>query len=99
MTDARTTEPDHVGLERAYDHDVVIVGGGPAGCAIVSDLVESVDRAEDGGGFVVELQEGDPVTARRVVAGSDEEALFDAIDDDAVREYVAAGPGRPEGSG
>ena len=40
-----------------------------AGCDLVSDLVESVDRA-DGDGFVVETQEGRRVTARRVVAAT-----------------------------
>ncbi|TKX57345.1 NAD(P)/FAD-dependent oxidoreductase [Halorubrum sp. SS7] len=41
-----------------------------AGCEIDSDLVESVDRADDGEGFVVTPQEGDPVTARRVIAAT-----------------------------
>jgi hypothetical protein len=41
-----------------------------AGCEIVPDLVESVDRADAGDGFVVEPQEGDAVTARRVVAAT-----------------------------
>ncbi|MFC6837974.1 NAD(P)/FAD-dependent oxidoreductase [Halomarina ordinaria] len=64
-----------------------------AGCEIVPDLVESVDRADDGDGFVVEPQEGDAVTARRVVAATrydgeymrgldDESAMFEAYEYD-----------------
>ncbi|MDB2244944.1 FAD-dependent oxidoreductase [Halorubrum ezzemoulense] len=74
-----------------------------AGCAVVDDLVETVERATDGGPgeppegdaprFVVTPQEGDPVTARRVVAatrydgeylrGLDEDgAMFEARDRD-----------------
>ncbi|MFC4541703.1 NAD(P)/FAD-dependent oxidoreductase [Halosolutus amylolyticus] len=56
-----------------------------AGGAIVPDLVESIDPADEG--FVVDPQEGDPVTARRVIAATrydgsymrgldDEEELF-----------------------
>ena len=41
-----------------------------AGCAIVSHLVESVERVADGEGFRVELQDGESVTARRVVAAT-----------------------------
>ncbi|WP_435197379.1 NAD(P)/FAD-dependent oxidoreductase [Natronomonas sp. EA1] len=41
-----------------------------AGCEIVPDLVESVERTDDEGGFHVTPQEGDPVTARRVVAAT-----------------------------
>jgi threonine dehydrogenase-like Zn-dependent dehydrogenase len=41
-----------------------------AGCEVVPDLVESVARADDGTGFVVEPQEGEAVTAARVVAAT-----------------------------
>ncbi|QLG50084.1 NAD(P)/FAD-dependent oxidoreductase [Natrinema halophilum] len=57
-----------------------------AGCEIVSDLVESLERED--GGFAVETQDGRRVTARRVVAatryggeylrGLDDEAMFEA---------------------
>jgi threonine dehydrogenase-like Zn-dependent dehydrogenase len=119
---AVTAGPDH-----DCDHDVVVVGGGPAGCSaavftarygldtvvfdrgrsslrrcgylenylgfpagidvdamydrmhdhvaeaggtLVADLVESVARTADGEGFVVTPEEGDPVTAARVVAAA-----------------------------
>ncbi len=132
------------------DHDVVVVGGGPAGCSagvfcaregletivfdrgrsslkrcahlenylgfpagidvetlydllhdhaetagfgVVADLVESVDDADDGAGFLVTPQEGDPVTARRVIAATrydgeymrglgDDAAMFETYDHD-----------------
>ncbi|MFC6824570.1 NAD(P)/FAD-dependent oxidoreductase [Halopelagius fulvigenes] len=41
-----------------------------AGCEVISDLVESVERADGTDGFVVETQEGRRVTARRVVAAT-----------------------------
>ena len=142
-----TTE---TGPTRGYDHDVVIVGGGPAGCSagvfcaregletvifdrgrsslkrcaylenylgfpagidieafyellhdhaetagceIVPDLVESVERTDHEDGFHVTPQEGDPVTARRVLAATrydgeymrgldDEATMFEAHEHD-----------------
>ena len=64
-----------------------------AGCAIADDLVESVERADGVDGFVVEPQEGDAVTARRVVAATrydgeymrgldDASAMFEECDHD-----------------
>ncbi len=64
-----------------------------AGCEVIPDLVESVERPDDGDGFLVTPQEGDPVTARRVVAatrydgeymrGLDEDAaMFEAYEHD-----------------
>ena len=65
-----------------------------AGCTVVDDLVESVDRAGDdadrpedqSGRFVVTPQEGAPVTAARVVAATryDGEYLRGLDDDDAL---------------
>lgn len=65
-----------------------------AGCSVVADLVESVERldVEGGGvdgvtaGFRVTPQEGEPVTARRVVAATryDGEYLRGLDDDDAM---------------
>jgi len=126
-----------------YDHDVVVIGGGPAGCSagvfcaregldtvvfdrgrssiqrcahlenylgfpagvdietfyelihdhaetvgceIVPDLVESVERTDDGDGFVIEPQGGDPVTARRVVAATRYDAEYMRGLDDAMFE-------------
>jgi len=55
-----------------------------AGCEILPDLVESVDRADDGDGFVVTPQEGEPVTARRVVAATRYDGEYmRGLDDDA----------------
>ncbi|PSQ57957.1 thioredoxin reductase [Halobacteriales archaeon SW_8_68_21] len=57
-----------------------------AGCEIVPDLVESVERTDEGDGFVVEPQGGDPVTARRVVAATRYDAEYVRGLDDAMFE-------------
>ncbi|AFO57001.1 MULTISPECIES: FAD-dependent oxidoreductase [unclassified Natrinema] len=62
-----------------------------AGCEIVADLVESLERAEDHQGFRVRTQDGDGVTARRVIAATrydgeymrgldDETAMFETVE-------------------
>lgn len=62
-----------------------------AGCEIVPDLVESVERADDSECLIVSTQEGKQVTARRVVAATrydgeylrgldDEEEMFETHD-------------------
>ncbi|WP_436936064.1 NAD(P)/FAD-dependent oxidoreductase [Halovenus marina] len=60
--------PAGIDIETFYDliHD----HADAAGCEIVSGLVESVERTEGGDGFALELQEGERVTARRVVAAT-----------------------------
>ena len=60
--------PQGVDIETFYDliHDHAET----AGCTIIPDLVESVDRLDDADGFVITPQEGEPVTARRVIAAT-----------------------------
>jgi len=83
--------PAGIDIETLYDlmHD----HAEEAGCGVVPDLVESVERADEGDGFVVEPQEGDAVTARRVVAATrydgeymrgldDETAMFEEYEHD-----------------
>jgi choline dehydrogenase-like flavoprotein len=64
-----------------------------AGCEIIADLVESIELANDGDGFIVETQEERRVTARRVIAATrydgeymrgldDEDALFETYEHD-----------------
>jgi hypothetical protein len=54
-----------------------------AGCEVIPDLVESVERTDEGG-FVVDPQEGDSVTARRVVAATRYDGEYmRGLDDDA----------------
>jgi choline dehydrogenase-like flavoprotein len=132
----------HEGNAHGHDHDVVVVGGGPAGCSagvfcaragldtvifdrgrssiqrcahlenylgfpagidietfydlmhdhaetagceVVSDLVETVEHRGDGEGFHVTPQQGDTVTARRVVAATRYDGEYmRGLDDDAV---------------
>ena len=60
--------PAGIDIETLYEliHDQAET----AGCEIVADLVESVERINDEGGFHVTLQEGDAVTARRVITAT-----------------------------
>jgi hypothetical protein len=60
--------PDGIDIETFYDlmHDHTEA----AGCDIVPDLVESVDLSDDEAGFRITPQEGESVTARRVVAAT-----------------------------
>jgi hypothetical protein len=60
--------PGGIGAETLYGlmHDHAET----AGCEIVSDLVESVSHGDDGGGFVVETQDGRRVAADRVIAAT-----------------------------
>lgn len=87
--------PDGIDVETLYDllHDHAET----AGCELVPDMVESLERDDTGGGFVVTPQDGDPVTARRVVAATrydgeymrgldDQAAMFD--DDSFDRGYA-----------
>lgn len=64
-----------------------------AGCTVIPDLVESVDRRDSGAGFTVTPQDGDPVTARRVIAATrydgsylrgldSDEAMLEPVDHD-----------------
>jgi len=74
--------PAGIDIETLYDlmHD----HAEEAGCEIVPDLVESVDRTDDGDGFRVTLQDGEPVTARRVVAATRYDGEYmRGLDDDA----------------
>lgn len=55
-----------------------------AGCEIVPDLVESVERTNDGDGFRVTPQDGDAVNARRVIAATRYDGEYmRGLDDDA----------------
>ncbi|UPV76777.1 FAD-dependent oxidoreductase (plasmid) [Halorussus limi] len=66
--------PAGVDVETLYAlmHDHVAEAGGE----LVADLVESVTRADDGDGFVVETQDGRRVSARRVVAATRYDAEY-----------------------
>ncbi|EMA50245.1 NAD(P)/FAD-dependent oxidoreductase [Halococcus thailandensis] len=57
------------GIDIEMFQDLLHAHATEAGCEIVPDMVESVERADDGG-FVVEPQEDDDVTAARVVAAT-----------------------------
>ncbi|WP_256298189.1 FAD-dependent oxidoreductase [Haloarchaeobius salinus] len=80
-----------------------------AGCELVGDMVESVERRDDGVGFVVAPQEGDPVTARRVVAATrydgeymrgldDDGAMFRTYEHDG-EEHESFDPDYPDTDG
>ncbi|MFB6224680.1 MAG: NAD(P)/FAD-dependent oxidoreductase [Haloarcula sp.] len=74
--------PAGIDIETLYEllHDHVET----AGCEVVTDLVESVSRTDDGTGFVVEPQDSEPVTARRVVAATRYDGEYmRGLDDDA----------------
>ena len=82
--------PQGVDIETFYDliHDHAET----AGCTIIPDLVESVDRldGDDGEGFTITPQEGDPVTGRQVIAATryDDEYLHGLDSDEAMIETV-----------
>jgi hypothetical protein len=72
--------PDGIDIETMYD--LLQDHAETAGCAIVPELVESLER--EGGGFRVTPQIGDPVTARRVVAATRYDGEYmRGLDDDA----------------
>ncbi|MFA1611803.1 FAD-dependent oxidoreductase [Halobellus rubicundus] len=87
--------PAGIDIETLYElmHD----HAAETGCEIVPDLVESVERVDDAEGLLVEPQEGDVLTARRVVAATryDGEYLR-GLDDDAAmfEEYEHDGETR-----
>ena len=81
--------PDGIDVDTLYDlfHD----HAERAGCTVVPDVVESLRRPDTGDGFVVSLQDREPVTARRVVAATrydgsymrglgDDDAMFETTD-------------------
>ena len=85
--------PAGIDVETLYDlfHDQAE----RAGCEIADGLVESLDRRDDGAGFVVALQDRQPVTARRVVAATrydgsymrglgDDDEMFETTEHDGV---------------
>ncbi len=74
--------PAGIDIETFYDllHDHAET----AGCEIVSDLVEAVEHTDDERGFRVMPEEGEPVTARRVVAATRYDGEYmRGLDDDA----------------
>ena len=106
------------GIDVATLSDLLRAQAEEAGCAVVDDLVESVERAEgecgddddsgdgddsgdapNGPQFVVTPQEGEPATARRVVAATryDGEYLCGLDGDDAMFEVHDHGDETHEG--
>jgi hypothetical protein len=64
-----------------------------AGCTVIPDRVESIDRLDDGDGFTIDRQEGETVSVRRVVAATryggeylrgldDDAAMFETYEHD-----------------
>jgi len=77
--------PAGIDIETLYDllHDHAM----EAGCQLADDLVGSVERTDDGNRFLVEPQEGSPVTADRVIAATryDGEYLWSLDDEDEMK--------------
>jgi hypothetical protein len=72
------------GIEIETLYDLMHDHAEKAGCTLVTDMVESLDRTDDDEGFHVTLQDGDPVTARRVVAATRYDGEYmRGLDDDA----------------
>lgn len=80
--------PDGIDIETFYD--LMQDHAETAGCTVVADLVESVDQLDDGDGFRITPQDGDPVTARRVIAATryDDAYLHGLDSDEAMLETV-----------
>ncbi|EMA05531.1 hypothetical protein SAMN05443574_10865 [Haloarcula vallismortis] len=74
--------PAGIGIETLYDR--IQDHAETAGCTIVSDLVESLDSTADGEGFVVETQDGETATTRRVITATRYDGEYmRGLDDDA----------------
>ncbi|GAB7021086.1 FAD-dependent oxidoreductase [Halostagnicola bangensis] len=58
------------GIDIKAFYDLMHAHAEEAGCDIVSDMVESVDRTEDDSAFVVETQDGRRVSAKKIVAAA-----------------------------
>ncbi|WP_435361669.1 FAD-dependent oxidoreductase [Haloarchaeobius sp. DFWS5] len=79
--------PAGIDVETFYGlmHDHLV----ETGCDLVSDMVESVTRADDGPGFVVETQDDGVVTARRVIAATRYDGEYmRGLDDDEAMFYT-----------
>lgn len=83
--------PEGIDIETLYElfHDQMK----RAGCELVPDMVESLERRDTGPGFVAERQDGEAVLARRVVAATryggeymrglgNDDAMFETTDHD-----------------
>ncbi|KOX92559.1 NAD(P)/FAD-dependent oxidoreductase [Haloarcula rubripromontorii] len=74
--------PAGIDIETLYDR--IQDHAAAAGCTVVSELVESLDRTDDGDGFVVETQDGETATTRRVIAATRYDGEYmRGLDDDA----------------